>query len=119
MDVKKTAMDQLMKLMQNPKVMQLATNPRVMGTVMKAMQLRGQVGMVASGAAQTVARSLNLATRDEVRELRRTVRRLQDELAAKDAAGAAHDDEGDDEVHDDGEHEASPGGDEGNDGLGG
>ena len=78
MDVKKTAMDQLMRLMQNPKVMQVAMNPKVMGTVMKAMSLRGKVQSAAATATQTVARSLNLATREEVRELRRTIRRLEE-----------------------------------------
>jgi hypothetical protein len=87
-DVKKTAMDQLMKLMQNPKVMQVAMNPKVMGTVMKAMALRGKVQSAASAATQTMAKSLNIATRDEVKELRRTIRRLEDlvnEMEAREA----------------------------------
>jgi alanine racemase len=78
MDVKKAAMDQLMKLMQNPKVMQVAMNPKVMGAVMKAMSLRGQVSSAANAATHSVARTFNLATREEIRELRRTVRRLED-----------------------------------------
>jgi anion-transporting ArsA/GET3 family ATPase len=80
MDVKKAAMGQLMKLMQNPKVMQVAMNPKVMGAVMTAMSMRGKVASAASSATQTVARSLNLATREEVRELRRTIRRLEEQL---------------------------------------
>jgi hypothetical protein len=94
MDVKKAAMDQVMKLMQNPRVMQVAMNPKVMGVVMKAMSLRGRMASATSAATHTMARSLNLATRDEVRELRRTVRRLEElvnelEEREEDSAGAA------------------------------
>lgn len=78
MDVKKAAMDRLMKLMQNPKVMQVAMNPKVMGAVMKAMAVRGKVSSMANAASHTLARTFNLATREEMRELRRTVRRLEE-----------------------------------------
>jgi hypothetical protein len=80
MDVKKTLLTQVMKLAQNPKVMEIAMSPRVMGAAMKVMSLRGQVESASAAATQSLARSLNLATREEVRELRRTVRRLEDEL---------------------------------------
>lgn len=80
MDVKKTVLTQVMKLAQNPKVMEIAMNPKVMGAAMKVMSLRGQVESASAAATQTLARSLNLATREEVRELRRTIRRLEDEL---------------------------------------
>ncbi|MEZ4410995.1 MAG: hypothetical protein R3A52_31625 [Polyangiales bacterium] len=76
MDVKKTLMKQAMKLAENPKVMEAA---------MRAISLRGQVASQVEGASRAVARSLNLATRDEVKELRRTIRRLEDELARRDA----------------------------------
>ena len=88
MDVKKTAMDHLRKLKQNPKEKQVAMNPKVMGTVMKAMALRGKVQTAATAATSTVAKSLNIATREEVKELRRTIRRLEDlvnEMEARDA----------------------------------
>jgi polyhydroxyalkanoate synthesis regulator phasin len=98
MDVKKAAMDQLMKLMQNPKVMQVAMNPKVMSAVMTAMSVRGKVASASSTAVQTVARSLNLATRDEVKELRRTIRRLEEtigemEAREQDAIGGELDDD--------------------------
>lgn len=80
MDLKKTLRDQALKLAQHPKVIELATNPAVMETAMKAMALRGQVASTVSAASQSVVRSLNLATRDDVRELRRTIRRLEEEL---------------------------------------
>jgi ubiquinone biosynthesis protein UbiJ len=55
-------------------------NPKVMGAVMKAMALRGKVATATTNASQTVARTLNLATREEVRDLRRTIRRLEEQL---------------------------------------
>lgn len=81
-------MDQIMKLMQNPTVMQVVSNPKVMNAVMSAMSMRGKVAGVTSAATKTVARSLGLATRDEVRELRRTVRRLEEQLNDQEAEGA-------------------------------
>lgn len=88
MDLKKTLLKQAMKLAQNPKVMEVATHPKVMEVAMKAMTARGQLSTAVDGATRTMARGLNLATRDEMKELRRTIRRLEDELAAKRDGGA-------------------------------
>ena len=82
MNLKKSLLTQAMKLAQNPKVMEIATHPKLMEVAMKAMSARGQVSTAVHGATQTVARGLNLATRDEVKELRRTIRKLEDQLAA-------------------------------------
>ncbi len=83
MSVKNVVIGQVMKLAQSPKVMEVVTSPRVMEVAMKAMSLRAQASTVASGATQAVARTLNLATREEVRDLRRTIRRLEEELVAQ------------------------------------
>jgi hypothetical protein len=83
MDLKKTLLTHAMKLAQNPKVMEIATHPKVMEVAMKAMAARGQVTTAVHGATSSVARGLNLATRDEVKELRRTIRKLEDQLAAE------------------------------------
>lgn len=82
MDLKKSLFTQAMKLAQNPKVLEIAMHPKVMEIAMKAMTARGQVTTAVHGATQSVARGLNLATRDEVKELRRTIRKLEDQLAA-------------------------------------
>lgn len=94
MNLKKTLLTQAMKLAQNPKVMEVAMSPKVMGAAMRVMSLRGQVESASAAATQSLARALNLATREEVRELRRTIRRLEDELHERDQAPAsAPDDE--------------------------
>ncbi len=85
MDVKKAVWDQFAKVLQDPRVMQLAMNPKVMGAVMRAMSVRGRVASSLGSAQHAVARTLNLASRDEVRELRRTVRRLEEQLGRMDA----------------------------------
>ncbi|MBK6531688.1 MAG: hypothetical protein IPN17_12935 [Deltaproteobacteria bacterium] len=82
MDIKKTLLAQAMKLAQNPKVMEIAMNPKVMEVAMKAMAAKAEVTTAMHGATNSVARGLNLATRDEVKELRRTIRKLEDQLAA-------------------------------------
>lgn len=84
MDLKKTLLTQAMKLAQNPKVMEVAMSPKVMGAAMKVMSLRGQVESASAAASHSLAKALNLATREEVRELRRTIRRLEDELHERD-----------------------------------
>lgn len=89
MDLKKAVLKQAMKLAQNPRVMEVAMSPKVMGAAMKVMSLRGQVASASDAATQSLARALNLATRDEVRELRRTIRRLEDELHERDEAAVA------------------------------
>lgn len=89
MSVKKAVLGQVMKLAQNPMVMEVVTSPQVMELAMKAMSLRAQASTAASGATHAVARTLNLATREEVRELRRTIRKLEEQLAAS----RAHDDD--------------------------
>ena len=83
MDLKKTLLAQAMKLAQNPKVMEIATSPKVMEVAMRAMSARAEVTAAVNGATRSVARGLNLATRDEVKELRRTIRKLEEQLATE------------------------------------
>lgn len=80
MNLRKTVTTRLFKLAQSPQVMELAANPRLMGALLKLLALRGQLSTAAGTATDSLARSLGLATRDEVRELRRTVRRLEELL---------------------------------------
>lgn len=82
MRVKKAVLGQVMKLAQSPRVIAMVTSPQVMELAMKAMSLRAQASTAASGATHAVARAFNLATREEVRELRRTLRKLEEQLAA-------------------------------------
>ncbi|HQY63625.1 MAG: hypothetical protein IPF92_29120 [Myxococcales bacterium] len=80
-DIKKTLMKQGMKLMSDPRVAKLLQDPRVMTALMQAMSVPGKVQSFTSEQVEKLAKSMSLATEDEVNDLKRTVRRLEDELA--------------------------------------
>lgn len=82
MDLKQELVNQALKLMQDPRVMRTLQNPKVMQSLMGALQLRAKVQKNLESQLERVAKSLSLATEAEVRELRRTVRRLEKELEA-------------------------------------
>jgi uncharacterized protein YlxW (UPF0749 family) len=79
-DIKKSLMAQGMRLMADPRVMKLMQDERVMKAVMAAMAMPGKAQTFARQQAESVARAMALATQDEVKDLRRTVRKLEDEV---------------------------------------
>ncbi len=90
MDLKNLLLSRGMKLMQDPRVAKLMQDPRVLKTLMQAVALRGKVQETFEERVARVAKSLNLVTRKEVRELERTLRKMEREL---DAARAEIEDE--------------------------
>lgn len=83
MDLKQELMNQALRLMQDPRVMRAMQNPKLMQGLMGALQLRAKVQQNLESSVQRVAKRFNLATDAELRELRRTVRRLERELEAQ------------------------------------
>ncbi len=77
MDLKKMVMERGMKLMSDPRVMKLMSNPKVMNVVMKGFQLRGQAQATIDKRVAQLAKTLKLATREEVSELKQTIRTLE------------------------------------------
>ncbi len=69
------------ELMQDPRVSKLMQDERVMKGMMKAIQLRGQLQDNLDERIDKVARTLNLATKKEVRELKRSLRKMEQDLA--------------------------------------
>jgi len=69
-----------MKLMQDPRFMKLMQDERVMKAMMSAFQLRGKIQESFDQRVERVAKTLNLATKAEVRELKRTLRKMEQEL---------------------------------------
>jgi hypothetical protein len=63
-------------------------NPALLQGVMGALQLRAKMQQNLESGVQRVAKRFNLATGAEVRELRRTVRRLEREIDARKVADA-------------------------------
>jgi hypothetical protein len=80
MSLKRTLIERGMKLMSDPRVMKLLSNPKVMNLVMKGFQLRGKAQAQIDAQIKSLARMLKLATREEVAELKRTIRVLEEQL---------------------------------------
>src|SRR5579871_1392453 len=78
--LKKTLMQQGMKLMSDPRVMKLMQDERVMKAVMAAMSMPGKAQSFAKERVENIAKAMALATEGEVKDLRRTVRKLEDEI---------------------------------------
>jgi hypothetical protein len=79
--LKKTLMKQGMKLMSDPRVLKLMQDERVMKAVMQMMAVPGKVQSFTDEQVARLAKSMALATEDEMKDLKRTVRRLEEELA--------------------------------------
>lgn len=81
MSLKSMLLERGMQLLQDPRFSKYATDPRVMRTVMQAMAVPGMVQQFTSDQIAALAKKLNLASEEEVAQLRRTVRRLEEDLA--------------------------------------
>jgi hypothetical protein len=79
--IKKTLMQQGMKLMTDPRVMKLMQDERVMKAMMTAMSVPGKAQGFARDQLEALAKAMALATEGEVKDLRRTVRKLEEEVA--------------------------------------
>jgi cell division FtsZ-interacting protein ZapD len=77
---KKTLMKQGLKLMSDPRVLTMMQEERVMKAVMQVMSMPGKVQTFTQDNVEKIAKAMALATEDEVKDLQRTVRRLEDEL---------------------------------------
>jgi cell division FtsZ-interacting protein ZapD len=79
--LKKSLMKQGMKLMSDPRVMKLMQDERVMKAVMQVMSMPGKVQSFTQDNVEKLAKAMALATEDEVKDLKRTVRRLEEEVS--------------------------------------
>lgn len=79
--LKKTLMKQGMKLMSDPRVMKLMQDERVMNALMQMMNVPGKVTTFTNEQVEKLAKAMSLATEDEVKDLKRQIRRLEDQLA--------------------------------------
>ena len=87
--IKKTLMKQGMKLMTDPRVMKMMQDERVMKAVMQMMTVPGKVQSFTNEQIEKLAKAMSLATEDEVKDLKRQIRRLEEEVSRleKDRAG--------------------------------
>lgn len=81
MSIKKTLMKQGVKLMSDPRVMRLMQDEKFMKAVMTLMSVPGRVSTFAQDQTGRFAKAMDLATQQEVKDLRRTVRSLEEQIA--------------------------------------
>ena len=79
--IKKTLMKQGMKLMSDPRVQKIMADERVMKAVMQMMNVPGKVQSFTDDQVAKLAKAMSLATEDEVSDLKRQIRRLEEEIA--------------------------------------
>jgi cell division protein FtsB len=79
--IKKTLMKQGMKLMTDPRVMKMMQDERVMKAVMQMMNVPGMVQSFTNEQIERLAKAMSLATEDEVKDLKRQIRRLEEEVS--------------------------------------
>lgn len=79
--IKNTLLERGMKLMADPRVLKMMQDPRVMKAVMTAMSVPGKVTTLTNESVEKIAKAMALATEDEVSDLKRTVRKLEEEVA--------------------------------------
>ncbi len=85
MTLKDKLVSEGLKLASNPQVAKVMQDPRFMGLVMSAMAVPGRVSTFTSEQKEQFAKSMGLATVEEVRALRRAVESLEDTLARLEA----------------------------------
>ncbi len=81
MALKDTLMSEGMKLATNPAVAKLMQDERFMKAVMTAMAMPGKVSTFTSEQKEHFAKAMGLATKEEVRDLKRTVTSLERAVA--------------------------------------
>ncbi len=80
-----------MKLMSDPRVGKLMSNPKVMRVAMQAFTLPGRAQATVSAKVRAIAKAFDLATKEEVQELKSAVRTLEQKLREQaKGSGAGH-----------------------------
>ena len=81
MSIKDEMLKRGMQMMSDPRVAKLMQNPQFMKVMMAAIQVPGKVNTFTNEQAKVLAGALRLATAEDLKELRRTVKRVERQLA--------------------------------------
>jgi cell division FtsZ-interacting protein ZapD len=81
MSLKKTIATQGMKLMSDPRVLKMMQDERFMKLMMAAMAVPGRVQTFTDEQKEGFAKTMGVAQEREVKDLQRTVRTLEGEIA--------------------------------------
>jgi hypothetical protein len=87
--LKQEAMRQGMKLIANPKVMKLMADPRFMNVISQGFAVKGRIQSEIDGRLRWVAETFNLATKEEVDNLRRALDRMEASLSSLERKSAS------------------------------
>jgi hypothetical protein len=77
----KALMSQGMSLISDPRVVKIMQDERVLRAITQVLTMPGKVQDFTQGNVEKIARAMALATETEVKDLRRTVRRLEEEVS--------------------------------------
>lgn len=80
MSIKDEMMKRGMQMMSDPRVAKLMQNPQFMKVMMAALQVPGKVNTFTNEQSKYLAGSLRLATAEDMKDLQRTVKRLEREI---------------------------------------
>ena len=70
-----------LQLMSDPRVLKLMQNEQFMKAMMAVMQVSGKVNNFTTEQTERFAKSMRLATSQEVKDLKRTLKNLENEVA--------------------------------------
>jgi hypothetical protein len=87
--LRENALREGMKLMANPRVMKLMSSPQGQKVMMFAFQLPQKINGVFEAQGRMLAKRFRLATRDDLRELKKAVRDLEGALNRLQSKGRA------------------------------
>jgi len=75
--LKQEAMRRGMKLIANPKVMKMMADPRFMNAISQGFAIKGRIQSEIDCRLRWIADTFNLATKEDVENLRRTLDRME------------------------------------------
>jgi len=70
-----------MNLISDPRVVKIMQDERVLKAITQVINMPGKVQDFTQGNVEKIAKAMALATETEVKDLRRTVRRLEEEVS--------------------------------------
>ena len=80
--LKQEMMRRGMRMMTNPKVMKMMADPRVLNAITQGFAIKGQIQSQIEGTLRHVATVLNLATQEDIENLRRTLDQVEDSVSS-------------------------------------
>jgi TolA-binding protein len=75
--LKKEVLKRGVKLLSNPSFMRTIADPRVMRAISQAFAVRGRIQSEADAVLRSAARFFNVATVEDIRDLKRTLRQME------------------------------------------